>query len=128
MINNIGYICLTAALAVSLYGVVAPHLGVRRNNWNLVRSAQFATILNLGFVLVASAALLRAFLHNDFGVIFVWQNSSVDLPLMYKVTAFWGGMDGSLLFWELVLAILSAAVAYRYQRTNREVIPHLIVP
>jgi cytochrome c-type biogenesis protein CcmF len=127
MLNNVGYICLTAALAVSLYGAIAPHLGVARNNWNLVRSAQFATVLNLGFVLLASAALLRAFLTDDFGVIFVFENSSVDLPRMYKVAAFWGGMNGSLLFWELVLALLSAVVAYRYQRTNREVIPYVIL-
>jgi len=127
MTNHIGYICLTAALAVSLYGVVAPHLGVTRNNWNLVRSAQFATILNLGFVFAASVALMRAFLTDDFSVSFVFQNSSVDLPVMYKIAAFWGGMDGSLLFWELVLALLSAVVAYRYQRSNREVIPYVIV-
>jgi cytochrome c-type biogenesis protein CcmF len=127
MFPHIGYIFLTAALAVSLYGVVVPHLGVVRNNWNLVRSAQSATILNLFLVLGASAVLLRAFLTNDFSVSFVWQNSSTDLPLFYKISAFWGGMDGSLLFWELVLALFSAVVAYTYQRTNREVIPYVLV-
>ena len=127
MTPTIGYIFLTAALAVSLYGVFVPHLGVVRNNWNLIRSAQFATILNLVFVLAASAALVQAFVGDDFGVVFVWENSSSDLPLFYKVSAFWGGMDGSLLFWEVVLAGMSALVAYLYQRTNREVIPYVIV-
>ncbi len=126
MINNLGFVFLAGALAVSLYGVIVPHLGVVRNNWNLVRSAQFATILNLLFVFMASLVLLRAFLTDDFGVIFVWQNSSTDLPLLYKFTSFWGGMDGSLLFWELVLAGFAAAVAYSYQRTNREIIPYVI--
>ena len=102
------------------------HLGVRRNNWNLIRSAQFATILNFVFVLGAGAALMRAFLANDFSVRFVWETSSTDLPLMYKIAAFWGGMDGSLLFWEIVLAGFSAVVAYGYQRTNREIIPYVI--
>ena len=58
---------------------------------------------------------------------FVWENSSTDLPLFYKISAFWGGMNGSLLFWELVLAGFAAAVAYGYQRTNREIIPYVIV-
>ena len=40
MINYLGYVFLAAALAVSVYGMVAQHLGVVRNNWFLVRSAQ----------------------------------------------------------------------------------------
>jgi cytochrome c-type biogenesis protein CcmF len=126
VINNFGYMCLASALAVSLYGVVIPHLGVRRNNWNLVRSAQFAAILNFLLVLAASSVLVRAFLTNDFSVRFVWETSSRDLPVLYKIAAFWGGMDGSLLFWELVLSIFSAIVAYGYQRTNREIIPYVL--
>ncbi|MCZ6748091.1 MAG: heme lyase CcmF/NrfE family subunit [SAR324 cluster bacterium] len=127
MINNIGYVFLTAALAVSLYGVVVPHLGVVRNNWNLVRSAQHAALLNLAFVFAASMVLVRAFVMDDFGVDFVFENSSIDMPLLYKIAAFWGGMDGSLLFWELVLAILTVIVAYGYERSNREVLPYVIV-
>ncbi len=126
MINNIGYACLAAAFGVSLYGLLVPHLGVRRNNWNLIRSAQFATILNFVFVLCAGAALMRAFIADDFSVKFVWETSSTDLPLLYKIAAFWGGMDGSLLLWETVLAGFSAVVATIYQRSNREIIPYVI--
>ena len=126
MVTNLGYVFLVSALAVSLYGVLVPHLGAVRNNWNLVRSAQFSTVLNLLFVLAASAVLLGAFLGNDFGVLFVYENSSTDLPLLYKVSSFWGGMNGSLLLWELVLAGFAAAVAYGYQRSNREIIPYVI--
>ena len=126
MVNDIGYVLMVAALAVSAYGVVVPVLGARRNNWNLVRSAQFATIVNFFLVLGASAVLWRAFLANDFSVRFVWENASTDLPLFYKITGFWGGMDGSLLFWELVLAMFSAMVAYLYQRNHRETIPYVI--
>ena len=126
MLPDLGYVLLTAALAVSVYGVFIPHLGVVRNNWNLVRSAQFATLVNFALVLGASAILLHAFVVSDFSVRFVWENSSTDLPIFYKISAFWGGMDGSLLFWDLVLAGFSAFVAYGYQRTNREIIPYVL--
>ena len=66
MLNDVGYIMLTAALAVSVYAAAVPHLGVRRNNWNLVRSAQVATVLNLVFVSLAVLVMMRAFLANDF--------------------------------------------------------------
>ncbi|MCH9046032.1 MAG: cytochrome c biogenesis protein CcsA [SAR324 cluster bacterium] len=126
MLADIGYILMTGALAVSIYGMVVPHVGVVRNNWNLVRSAQFAAILNFLLILGASAVLLRSFLRDDFSVVFVWEHSSTDLPLFYKISAFWGGMEGSLLFWVLILAGFSAVVAYGYQRTNREIIPYVI--
>ena len=42
---DFGTISLMAAFAVCLYGTVVPHLGVRTNNWNLIRSAQNASIL-----------------------------------------------------------------------------------
>ncbi len=126
MFNNIGYVLLAAALAVSVYGLVVPVLGVRWNSWNLVRSAQFSTIVNFVLVAGAAAMLLRAFLADDFSVHFVWETSSTDLPLLYKIAAFWGGMEGSLLFWELVLAGFSACVAYLYQRSNREIIPYVL--
>lgn len=126
MISNLGYLFLMGAMAVSLYAMVVPHLGVIRNNWNLVRSAQFATILNFVFVLAASAVLWRAFQADDFSIIFVYENSSSDLPLFYKISAFWGGMNGSLLFWVLVLSGFSAIVAYLYQQNHREITPYII--
>ncbi|MBI4083721.1 MAG: heme lyase CcmF/NrfE family subunit [Candidatus Lambdaproteobacteria bacterium] len=126
MVSDFGYVLLAVALALSLYGIVVPHLGVVRNNWNLVRSAQYATFAIFVMVLGASAALVHAFVTSDFSVGFVWENSSRDMPIMYKLSAFWGGMNGSLLFWELVLSGFAAFVAYFYQRTNREVIPYVI--
>ncbi|MDH4224564.1 MAG: heme lyase CcmF/NrfE family subunit [Deltaproteobacteria bacterium] len=127
MVNSIGYVFITAALAVSLFGVAAPALGAWRNNWNLVRSAQLSAAVNFVFVFLASVILLRAFLADDFSVRFVFENSSPDLPLFYKITAFWGGMDGSLLFWDLVLAGYTVFVAFRYQSTNRELLPWVLV-
>ncbi len=126
MYPDIGYILLVIALGVAIYGIVTPVTGVMRNNWNLIRSVQFGAILNFGLVLGASAMLARSFLADDFSVRFVWENASTDLPIFYKIAAFWGGMNGSLLFWELVLAGFTAFVAYRYQRNNRELIPYVM--
>jgi len=127
MLIHIGYGCLVAALGVTLYGIVAPHIGVRRNNWNLVRSTQFAAALNFLFVLGASAVLVHAFLTDNFRVLFVWENASTDMPAIYKFSAFWGGMNGSLLLWELLLAGFTAAVAFMYARRHREIIPYVLL-
>ena len=123
---DFGTIALMAAFALCVYGTVVPHLGVRTNNWNLVRSAQNATILTFFLVALASAILIHALIISDFSIIYVWEHSSTDMPLMYKFSSFWGGMNGSLLFWILVQSFFAMIVAYRYQYSNREIIPYVI--
>lgn len=123
---DIGYMMMVMALAVALYGSIVPCVGVRRNNWNLVRSAQYATTFNFFLLLCSSVLLVHAFVNNDFRLIYVWENSSTDMPLFYKVTAFWGGLDGSLLLWAFVQSGFAMIVACRYQHTNRQVIPYVI--
>ena len=52
--SDLGTIALMIALAACLYGTVVPHLGVRTNNWNLIRSAQNASIISFFLIAVAS--------------------------------------------------------------------------
>ena len=124
--SDLGTIALMIALAACLYGTVVPHLGVRTNNWNLIRSAQNASIISFFLIAVASGVLIHALVVSDFSIFYVWRNSSVDMPMFFKVTAFWGGLDGSLLFWILVQSFFAMVVAFRYQYSNREIIPYVI--
>ena len=93
---DFGTISLMAALAVCIYGTVIPHLGVKSNNWSLIRSAQHASILSFFLVAVASGILIHALVISDFSIFYVWKHSSTDMPLIYKITSFWGGLEGSL--------------------------------
>ena len=124
--SDFGTVALICSLALSLYGVVVPHFGVRSNNWNLVRSVQHASILSFLMISVASAVLMEALINSDFSIEYVWGHSSRDMPLFYKITSFWGGLEGSLLFWILVQSFFIMIVAFRYQYTNREIIPYVL--
>ena len=123
---DFGTISLMAALAVCIYGAVIPHFGVKSNNWNLIRSAQHASILSFFLVAVASGILIHALVISDFSIFYVWRHSSTDMPLIYKITSYWGGLEGSLLFWILVQSFFAMIVAFRYQYSNREIIPYVI--
>ena len=125
--TDLGTLALLIALAASVYGIIVPHLGVRTDNWNLVRSAQHASVLAFVMVALASAVLIHALVTSDFSVYYVWGHSSSDMPLFYKITAMWGGLEGSLLFWILVQSFYTMVVAIRYQYSNREVIPYVLV-
>ena len=50
----------------------------------------------------SSSLIVYAFVADDFSVQYVHATSESAMPLFYKVTAFWGGLDGSLLFWVLL--------------------------
>lgn len=59
-------------------------------------------------LLVASGVLLTALVNYDFSVNYVASYTDRVLPLFYRLTAFWAGQAGSLLFWALMVALCGA--------------------
>ena len=58
------------------------------------------------FLLLASFFLLEfSFLTDDFSVLYVANNSNPNLPAYYKFSALWGGHEGSLLLFVLIISI-----------------------
>jgi len=115
MIPELGHFALMLAAVVAVMQGVLPIAGT------LVRSPQMQVTLQslarptaaLQFALVAFAfgALATSFLSNDFSVLYVAQHSNSLLPKPYQFAAVWGGHEGSLLLWVLLLALWSVAVA-----------------
>jgi cytochrome c-type biogenesis protein CcmF len=115
MIPELGLFSLVLALLVAIVQAALPLLAAHRRSaayspaWlALARPAAIAQAL-----LVSSAfgCLVAAFVGNDFSVIYVAQHSNSLLPLAYRVAAVWGGHEGSLLLWLLMLSLWAVAVA-----------------
>lgn len=115
MIPEIGHFALILALALALVQGVLPLIGAHKNNAAMMSTARTAAVGQLAFVVVAYACLTWAFLQNDFSVLYVANHSQLALPTMYKVTAVWGGHEGSVLLWILILVCWTVAVA-RFSR------------
>ena len=107
-------LCAYATLA----GGVAAMLGRRR----LADSARNALYAALGSTLVASLVLWAAFLRDDFSFAYVAGHSSRDLPFAYKLSAFWGGQEGSLLLWLLVLTAYAVLAVFLARRKARDLV------
>src|SRR5712671_2949040 len=71
-----------------------------------------------GTTLVASLVLWSALARRDLSFVYVAQHISRSLPLGYTLSAFWGGQEGSLLLWLLVLTGY-ASLAVWLNRRNR---------
>ncbi len=115
MIPELGNFALMLAALVALMQGVLPIAGtlVRNSQTQVTLQSLARPTAALQFVLVAFAfgALATSFLSNDFSVLYVSQHSNSLLPKPYQFAAVWGGHEGSLLLWVLLLALWSVAVA-----------------
>ena len=111
MIPEIGHFVLWLALGVSLALGTLPLAGAQllRRDWMLL--ARPLSYLLFGLVVVAIFCLMWAFVGHDFSVLYVATNSNSALPLQYRIAAVWGGHEGSLLLWVLMLCGWIMAVA-----------------
>lgn len=111
MIPELGHFALVTALIVALAQGVLPLLGAARGNAGWIALAKPAAwALNLA-LLTAFVCLTAAFVQNDFSVLYVARHSNTQLPLPYRVAAVWGGHEGSLLLWVVLLGLWTLAVA-----------------
>jgi cytochrome c-type biogenesis protein CcmF len=111
MIAEVGHFALLIALAVAVLMAVVPALGVWRNDQRAMTFARPAALVLVAVIFVSYLCLTASFVNHDFSVAYVAGHSHSELPLIYRVSAVWGGHEGSLLLWVLMLSGWSAAVA-----------------
>ncbi len=115
MIPELGNFALMLAAVVAVMQGVLPIAGtlVRNPQTQITLQSLARPTAALQFVLVVFAfgALASAFLNNDFSVLYVSQHSNSLLPKPYQFAAVWGGHEGSLLLWVLLLSLWTVAVA-----------------
>ncbi len=80
-----------------------------------------------GLAAFSSSLLVYAFLAGDYSIQYVQQNGHPAMPIFYKITAFWGSLDGSLLFWVLLLSLFSSLAIRANRQRHRSLIPHAVL-
>ena len=123
--ENLGALSLILALCIALYSVAASITGKLRGNQFLVVSGERAVYACFGLVTIASGILLNAIFTGDFRLTYVQQHSDKHMPLIYKFTAWWGGQQGSLLFWAWLLAIYAMVAVYTNRNKYRAIMPYV---
>ncbi|MGF7184037.1 cytochrome c-type biogenesis protein CcmF [Desulfitispora alkaliphila] len=126
MLPEIGSIALMIALAISIYVIVAYLIGANTKNNKLLESAKGGVGAVALLTGSASAILFYSLYTSDFSVQYVARYTSTDLPLFYKLAAFWAGNSGSLLLWQLILTIYAAVVAYSKKHHLAKMTPYVV--
>jgi cytochrome c-type biogenesis protein CcmF len=112
MIPEIGHFALIMALCVAVVQGVVSIAGAQTGTRSWMELARPAAQAHFIFVTVAFGCLMYAFINNDFSVKYVATVSNSMLPIQYRIAAIWGGHEGSLLLWALLLALWTLAVSH----------------
>ena len=100
-----GYICLLLALVFSAAGGSFALLRLWKPGDFSASFAEKSAIAVAGALLLAGAALLHGLYWQDYRLDYVASYTDSFLPVFYRLTAFWAGQPGSMLFWALCAAL-----------------------
>ncbi|MFM8910375.1 MAG: heme lyase CcmF/NrfE family subunit [Gemmatimonadota bacterium] len=119
----VGELSLWIALLMCAWSATLSFAGGRLRRTDLIVSGERGLYAGFGFVVLASAGLWTALLTSDFSLRYVASFTSANLPVIYKISAFWGGQAGSMLFWCLILGGYAALATWVNRRDNRVLMP-----
>ena len=123
---SLGSFLLLATFVVCSYAAVASVVGARRGSRRLIESGVGAFYLIAALMTVATGVIVNAFLTDDFSIKYVAHYSDSVQPIFYKLTAYWGGLDGSIMFWVFLLSIFGSLAVYVNRERHRELIPYVV--
>jgi cytochrome c-type biogenesis protein CcmF len=126
MIPELGQFALALALVIALAQGVLTLAGAARGDAAWMSVARPAAWGQFIFVAIAFACLTASFINKDFSVAFVAANSNSALPLQYRIAGVWGGHEGSLLLWTLILGVWMVAVSVFSRRLPEDMVARVL--
>ena len=111
MIVEFGHLALILSLGMACILAVIPMIGSFYGKLQWMQMGRSVAIGHFVFIAIAFAVLVDAFVNDDFTVKYVASHSNSLLPYYYKISAVWGGHEGSMLLWALILSAWTAVVA-----------------
>src|ERR1700756_1435849 len=124
--ENLGSLATLLAFCVALYATVACVVGRLKNKPFLVVSGERAVYSIWVLMTLASGILVYSLMTGDFRFAYVAEHSNKAMPILYKFAAWWGGQEGSLLFWSFLLSCYAAVVVLINRKKHRDIMPWTI--
>ncbi|HLY16287.1 MAG TPA: heme lyase CcmF/NrfE family subunit [Bryobacteraceae bacterium] len=124
--ENVAALSVLLAFCAAIYALLASVIGRLKRKPFLIVSGERAVYSVWVLISLASGILVYALITGDFRFSYVAQHSNRSMPLLYKIAAWWGGQEGSLLFWSWLLSTYSAVVVFTNRRKHRDMMPYVV--
>ena len=124
--ENLGSLAILLAFCVSIYAATASVVGRIKRKPFLIVSGGRAVYSVWLLVTLASGILVYSLLTGDFRFSYVAEHSNRTMPILYKFAAWWGGQEGSLLFWSFLLSNYASVVVFTNRRRHRDIMPWVV--
>jgi cytochrome c-type biogenesis protein CcmF len=118
----VGSAALYLTLILAVWAGALAVVGARRRQAPLIDGAVAAVYAVAAAATLAMLAMIYGFVVSDFSLTYVAGHSDRAMPLFYRITGVWGGMEGSLLLWLWLQSLVAAAAV----RVNRRRLPELL--
>jgi len=124
--SALGTFTILAAFVLASGAFSASLVGARRGRSALIEGGVGLFHAVTALMLVASSIIVHAFVVNDFSIRYVQRYSDSAQPLFYKLASYWGGLDGSLLFWVALLGVFGSLAVHVNRERQRLLIPWVV--
>jgi cytochrome c-type biogenesis protein CcmF len=122
----LGSFLILAAFVIAAGAFAASIAGARRGQRSLIEGGIGLFHAVTAIMAVLSSIIVHAFVVGDYSIKYVQRYSDAAQPLFYKLASYWGGLDGSLLFWVALLAAFGSIAVYVNRERHRLLIPWVV--
>lgn len=126
MLADIGLAALTASFFLGVYATLTSAYGGWREDERWAESARNASLLIVPFLTISVFIVVVKLYTLDFSAAYVADVSSRAMPPFLRITALWGGQEGSILFWAWLMSGFVGAVLWRKWERDRDLMPYFI--
>ena len=123
MLADIGLIALAIAFLFCVYATFISLYGALSGRVVWVESARNASLIVFPLLTIPVVVVVYALYTFDFSLAYVYDVSSRAMSPFLRVTALWGGQNGSVLFWAWLMAAFVGIVLLRKWERDRELMP-----
>jgi cytochrome c-type biogenesis protein CcmF len=125
--SALGTFLILAAFVLASGACAASLAGARRGQRTLIDGGVGLFYAVTALLLVASAVMVHAFVVSDYTIRYVQHYSDDAQPMFYKLASYWGGLDGSIMFWVTLLSIFGSVAVWLNRQRHRLLIPWVVV-
>ncbi len=124
--ENVGALSVLLAFCLTVFSIAAAITGKYARRPFLAISAERAVYAVWALLTLASCILISLLIQGDYRIAYVAAHTDKAMPTVYKFTAWWGGQQGSLLFWSWLLSTYSAVAVFTNRRKFRDMMPLVV--